>query len=317
MSTEPENRLIEEPEFRELIQTAQTIDVEDAWLDAQLDQILEKIGPPSPPGGSHTGSGGGTGNLTLNAVKFFAPLIIGLGIYLTLTSKPTENKTTLNRIEDDKAQTESIQNETFPPRTASSNSGPNTPPKVSKKVQTPARQDTPTQADVDVQRTFQVGPGPGRAEAPPERSEPDLPTPEIVDRRPMQRAKKVPTAQVRDILEIIDTAQSKAASGYIDEALELLEPLLTTRYRPEVLRVQAELAYQHERYDVAVESLRAILKEPNHDQNSKRSFLRRMGDALAKYGSCGQALLTYQKALKLNPDAEESAAIRAAIVRCQ
>ena len=76
MSTEPENRLIEEPEFRELIRTAQTIDVEDAWLDAQLDQILEKIGPPSPPGGGPTGSGGGTGNLTLNAVKFFAPLMI-------------------------------------------------------------------------------------------------------------------------------------------------------------------------------------------------------------------------------------------------
>ena len=44
MSSEPENRLIDEPEFRELIQTAKNIDVEDAWLDAQLDQILEKIG---------------------------------------------------------------------------------------------------------------------------------------------------------------------------------------------------------------------------------------------------------------------------------
>ena len=42
MSSEPENRLIDEPEFRELIQTAKNIDVEDAWLDAQLDQILEK-----------------------------------------------------------------------------------------------------------------------------------------------------------------------------------------------------------------------------------------------------------------------------------
>ena len=48
MSTEPENRLIDEPEFRELIQTAKTIDVEDAWLDAQLDQILEKIGSTIP-----------------------------------------------------------------------------------------------------------------------------------------------------------------------------------------------------------------------------------------------------------------------------
>ena len=111
-------------------------------------------------------------------------------------------------------------------------------------------------------------------------------------------------------------AQSKAKAGNIDEALELLEPLLATRYRPEVLRVQAELAYQHERYDIAAESLRAILKEPNLEQKSKRSFLRRMGDAHAKTGSCGQALLTYQKALKLNPETEEAAAIRAAMVRC-
>ena len=52
MSTEPENRLIDEPEFRELIQTAKTIDVEDAWLDAQLDQLLEKIGSlPHPMAG--------------------------------------------------------------------------------------------------------------------------------------------------------------------------------------------------------------------------------------------------------------------------
>ena len=49
------------------------------------------------------------------------------------------------------------------------------------------------------------------------------------------------------------------------------------RYRPEVLRVQAELAYQHERYGIAVESLRAILSEPNHEQPSRRSFLRRLG----------------------------------------
>ena len=317
MSTEPENRLIEEPEFRELIQTAQTIDVEDAWLDAQLDQILEKIGPPSPPGGGPTGSGGGTGNLTLNAVKFFAPLIVGLGIYVALTAKSTENKTVLNRIEDTKAETKSFQNDTFLQRTTSNNSGTNAPLEVSVKVQTPAEQDTPKHAEEDVQRSFQVGPGPGRAEASPERMEPDMPTPEIVRPRPDQRPVEAPPAQVRDILEIISTAQSKAASGNINEALELLKPLLTTRYRPEVLRVQAELAYQHERYDVAVESLRAILKEPNHDQNSRRSFLRRLGDALAKDGSCGQALLTYQKALKLNPEPEESAAIRAAIVRCQ
>ena len=98
MSTEPENRLIDEPEFRELIQTAKTIDVEDAWLDAQLDQLLEKIGSPSPPDGGSTGSGGGTGNLVLNAVKFVAPLIVGLGIYVTLTSTSGDNKTTLNRI---------------------------------------------------------------------------------------------------------------------------------------------------------------------------------------------------------------------------
>ena len=84
-----------------------------------------------------------------------------------------------------------------------------------------------------------------------------------------------------------------------------------------MLRVQAELAYQHKRYDIAAESLRAILEEPNHEQEARRSFLRRMGDAHAKTGSCGQALLTYQRALKLNPEPEEAAAIRAAMVRCQ
>ena len=316
MSTEPENRLIDEPEFRELIQTAKTIDVEDAWLDAQLDQLLEKIGS-SPPDGGSTGSGGGTGNLVLNAVKFVAPLIVGLGIYVTLTSTSGDNKTTLNRINNTKAETEITQNDTSPQRTTSSNPGEESPPKVSEKGQTPAQQDTPMQADRDVQRSFQVGPGPGRAEAPPDRGEPDMPTPEIVRQRPDQRSTKAPTAQVKDILKIIKIAQNEAEAGNVNKAFELLEPLLTTSYRPEVLRVQAELAYQHERYDIAAESLRAILSEPNHDQNSKRSFLRRLGDALAKERSCGEALLTYQRALKLSPEPEEASAIRAAMVRCQ
>ena len=138
------------------------------------------------------------------------------------------------------------------------------------------------QADRDVQESFQVGPGPGRAEAPPEQGEPDMPTPEIVRQRPDQRSTKAPTAQVRDILKIIKMAQNKRRQETSTKRFELLEPLLTTSYRPEVLRVQAELAYRHERYDIAAESLRAILSEPNHDQNSKRSFLRRLGDALAK-----------------------------------
>ena len=144
-----------------------------------------------------------------------------------------------------------------------------------------------------------------------------MPTPEIVRQRPDQRSTKAPTAQVKDILKIIKIAQNEAEAGNVNKAFELLEPLLTTSYRPEVLRVQAELAYQHERYDIAAESLRAILSEPNHDQNSKRSFLRRLGDALAKERSCGEALLTYQRALKLSPEPEEASAIRAAMVRCQ
>ena len=96
-----------------------------------------------------------------------------------------------------------------------------------------------------------------------------MPTPEIVRQRADQRPAKAPPAQVRNILKIISTAQSKAEAGNIDEALELLEPLLAMSYRPEVLRVQAELAYQHKRYGIAVESLRAILEEPNLEQEAK------------------------------------------------
>ena len=84
MSTEPENRLIDEPEFRVLLEAAQDIDVEDTWLDAQLDQILETIGPPPPSGGSSSGTGGSTGSLAHGAFKLFAPILVGTGVYLAL-----------------------------------------------------------------------------------------------------------------------------------------------------------------------------------------------------------------------------------------
>ncbi len=318
MSTEPESRLIDEPEFCDLLEAARTIDVEDEWLDTQLDKILEKLEPPTPPGGGTTGTGGGSsGGFALNALKLFAPLIIGVGIYIALSPKSDTADTTLSISKSPPAQQPDLSLGSDSQRDGSPSSIPKLRPKLREKPLQSTLQGLDQPSEIAIKSTMKVGSGPGRAEAPPETDAASTPSIEATARRPTRKPTKIPAADLGNTLKIMKEARRLAENGALNEAFELLRPLLETTYRPEALRVQAELAYQFGRFDIAVESLQVILTEPNHDTRSKRSFLRRLGDALAKQRSCGEALLTYQKALKLAPPPEEADAIRAAMVRCR
>ena len=317
MNAEPENRLIDEPEFRDLLQAAKEIDVDDTWLETQLDQILEKIETPPPSGGSASGTGGSTSSLAQGAFKLFAPIIVGTGIYLALSPATQPQDHSVN-----KPLVKEVTPALIP---AMSDSNRDTrakevtvqPPQDKPKVQAPQEGSQSPSLDRQEGQPKSAGKGLGRAEAPPENDDTNMPMVEVVESPSPATLPTKPDTTVRTFLKTIKDARSLASRGDIDQALSSLAPLLETAYRIEALSVQAELAYQHQRYEFAAESMQALLVEKSLDTVTKRSLLRRLGDALAKQGLCGKALLTYQKALRLNPDSKEEAAIRAAMVRCQ
>ena len=309
MSTEPEHRLIEDPEFEVLIQDARAIEIDDAWLDAQLDTILNKLDPPPSDGGPSSTGGGHGGQFLSGAVKLVAPIAIGAGIYFTLI--PSQNAST-----------------DVPLKEFSQSSNPSVVESPSVELKTPKEVEAPVdvtspqalsqerpapQDDSNHGPTQKSGLGLGRSEAPPQNEASALPV--LPERKPSKQPGPVPT--LGRTLDTIKAARDLASHGDIDDALTLLEPLLKGPYRPEALSAHAKLAYQFQRYEVAISSFQALLDEPQISPTQKSSLLRQLGDGYAKIGECGKAILSYQKALKTNPSPEESVAIRAAMVRCQ
>ncbi len=309
MSTEPDHRLIEDPEFEVLIQDARAIEIDDAWLDAQLDAILNKLDPPPSDGGPSSTGGGHGGQILSSAVKLIAPIAIGAGIYFTLI--PSQN-----------ASTDVPHNEVSQSTNPSAVESPSVELKTPKEVASPGNipssralsQERPAPQDNRDHGPIQKsGLGLGRSEAPPENDASALPV--LPERKPSRQPTPVPT--LGRTLDTIKAARDLASQGDIDDALTLLEPLLKGPYRPEALSAHAKLAYQFQRYEEAIGSLQALLDEPQISPTQNSSLLRQLGDAYAKIGECGKAILSYQKALKNGPSPEESVAIRAAMVRCQ
>ena len=308
MNTEPDNRLIDDPEFEVLIQDARAIEIDDAWLDAQLDAILDKLGPP-PSDGGPSSSGGNLGPGALSSVlKLVTPIAIGVGIYFTLL--PSHEPSTVMPNREVSQSTESRMAE--PPSIK-----PKPPKQVAATLEIPSQsalseKKPSTGNDIEEGPTKKSGLGFGRSDAPPENNASVLPV--LPKRLPPRQPAPVPN--LGRALDTIERARNLANQGDIDEALALLEPLLSSAYRPEILSARAELAYRFKRYKVSISSLEALLAEPNVSRTQKPDLLRRLGDGYAKMGECGKAILTYRKALRENPGAGAAAAIRAAMVRC-
>ena len=319
MSTEPESRLVADPEFQGLIEAAQALDVDDAWLDSQLTQILNKIDASPPDNGSSGGPTGGFGHTGATFLKLIAPLALGTGLYLALTPSEQPMITSSRIITENPEQSETS-------RLASPDLHVPPPSEIAApSVDTNQAQERDIQSEQSLtiipkepSKAMQATRGLGRSDAPKtQESPPEVPASHFVSPTPPPPQPMITGRELSDILSIIEKSKTLAARGQDKEALALLEPLLTTPYRIEVLSKRAEIAYASGHYEIAIESLEKLIQETQSPKHTRRGLLRSLGDALAKSGECGRAILTYQKALALNPSAAEEHIMRAAVIRCQ
>ena len=312
MSTEPDSRLIEDPEFGSLIDAARDIDVDDAWLDAQLNAILDKVSvPPDPSGGS--GSPPSTTSILNTSLKVLLPIAMGAAVYqIALTESPEPP-----REASQSAQSQTLKVPSPRPAAEPTSNDRGTVSDRTNQEPTPNQEDT-TRTDAKEVVKTRLPQGLGRVADTPAPVEEDLVVPTTQPRAvpSTQPAPETSTRSLRDDLVVLKNARSMAERGDTDEAIKALRELMNTAHRAEALRQLADIAYQSKRYTLAAETYETLLRESRSGPDDKRALYRRLGDARARDRRCGKALLAYQQALRLEPSPAEASSIKAAMLRC-